>query len=140
MNNSFIEKGNIAITEYMEVEKIDESYLTPGRLRTVYLFNGHWVPVRKLKYHLAWDWLMPVIEKISKTRLLNALGNESTDPQDVCYPRTFGMPSEDGTRVMFRFNGYVSHEAETLIEAAYLAVVDFIDTTFEKNNSDEPKC
>jgi hypothetical protein len=67
---------------------------------------------------------MPVIEKISKIPLLNADDTLCTDPQDVCYPRTFGMPTEDGKQVMFRFNGFITHEADTLIEAAHAAVYE----------------
>lgn len=77
-----------------------------------------------LNYHESWKLLMPVIEKISKMPLLNADNTLCTDPQDVCYPRTFGMPTEDGKQVMFRFNGFITHEADTLIEAAHKAVYE----------------
>lgn len=80
--------------------------------------------LQSLKYHESWEWLMKVIEKISKIPLLNWDNTICTDPQDVCWPRTFGMPTEDGKRIMFRFNGFSLHEAETLIEAAYMAVYE----------------
>lgn len=67
---------------------------------------------------------MPVIEKISKMPLLNHDNTPCSDPQDVCYPRTFGMPTEDGKQVMFRFNGFITHKADMLIEAAHKAVYE----------------
>lgn len=123
-NEPTIEAMNKAITEFMQLETDNESYLTPGRTRTVYLINGIWIPLRKLKYHSSWDWLMPVIEKISKIPLLNWDNTTCTDPQDVCWPRTFGMPTEDGKNVMVRFNGFSLHTAPTLIEAAHMAVYE----------------
>jgi hypothetical protein len=130
------QQRTIAITEYMQVEKCDESYLTPGRYRTAYLFNGYWLPLRKLKYHTSWEWLMPVIEKISKTPLLEADGTPCKDPQDVCNPITFAMPTADGKRVMFRFKGCACHEGDTLIDAAFEAVCEFIE--MENYRRDNP--
>jgi hypothetical protein len=82
------------------------------------------LPVEKLKYHSSWDWLMPVIEKISKIPLLHWDNRVCTDPQDTCYPCTFGMPTEDGKQVMFKFYGFSLHTAPTLIEAAHMAVYE----------------
>ena len=75
----------------------------------------------ELQYHESWDWLIPVIEKISKIPIPNA-----EHRQDVYYPRTFGMINEETGQPMFRFYCCSVFEAETLIEAAWLAVVDFI--------------
>lgn len=63
-NEPTIEQLNKAIAEFMQLETDNESYLTPGRTRTVYLIDGKWIPLRKLKYHSSWDWLMPVVRKI----------------------------------------------------------------------------
>src|SRR6185503_3530169 len=79
--------------------------------------------IKDLKYHSDWKQLMMVIEKISKIRLRNTDGTECTDVQDVCYPRTFGMPGPEG-KPMFRFNGFCLHTGDTLIEAAYAAVYE----------------
>jgi len=77
--------------------------------------------VSDLRYHESWTWLMPVIENISKMPLMDIGDIPCTHPQDVCYPITFGMPTEDGKQVMFRFKGFACHTADTLIEAAYEA-------------------
>lgn len=77
-----------------------------------------------LDYEEDWNSLMPVIEKISKIPLLNG-SIPCTDPADACYPITFNMPDEEGN-VMFRFKGGFLSKAPTLMQAAYNAVVEFI--------------
>lgn len=74
-------------------------------------------------YHYERDWnlLMLVIEKISKEPLIGAESHH-----DVCYPVTFNMPHTDGT-VMVRLAGFGLHHGTTLIEAAYAAVVEFVE-------------
>src|SRR5690606_29040573 len=75
------------------------------------------------KYDNSWDWLMPVVEKISKIKM----NWEGCEPYyDNVYPRTFGMLDNQG-RPMFRFNGHSLFVADTLIESVWLAVVDFIE-------------
>lgn len=100
-------------------------YVTGGSNSKLYKKDGYSLPSTKFDYNTNWQSLMPVIEKISKIRL-EENGKPCIHNQDTCYPRTFGMPSEDGKRVLFRFNGYACHEGETLIEAAFEAVYEFI--------------
>jgi hypothetical protein len=66
-NEPTIEQMNKVIAEFMQLETDNESYLTPGRTRTVYLIDGKWIPLRKLKYYCSWDQLMPVVKKIYDT-------------------------------------------------------------------------
>ena len=47
-----MENNNKLIAEFMGVDQVDIDYA----------FNEH----GQLKYHLSWDWLMPVIEKITE--------------------------------------------------------------------------
>lgn len=63
-SNASIEAMNLTIVEFMEVEKDHHPYLTGSRSRTVYLFDGYWLPLRKLKYHSSWDWLMPCWDRL----------------------------------------------------------------------------
>lgn len=79
-------------------------------------FNGAHFDVGELRYNQQWDWLMPVVEKISKMQYED--GEQS-------FPRTFGMTSDNG-RMLFRFNRQPLWEKDTLIEVTYLAVVEFI--------------
>ena len=45
-----MEQSNKLIAEFMGVDQVDIDYA----------FNEH----GQLKYHLSWDWLMPVVQKI----------------------------------------------------------------------------
>ncbi len=72
--------------------------------------------IEDMKFHCDWRWLMPVIEDISKMEY---------DHGEKSYPRTFGMTSEEGS-FMFRFNLMPLHRDESLISAAYSAVVEFV--------------
>lgn len=78
------------------------------------------------EYRTSWNWLMPVIEKISVLDIPDPDGvSESWNP----FPRTFGIPSDDNPGFfLFRFNRHKVFECETLIEAAYTAVIDFLTT------------
>ena len=71
-------------------------------------------------YLSSWNKLMPVIEKISRDKF------EDDPDGDGCYPRTFGMINLETDNPMFRFNRYPVFEADTLIEAAFNAVVDYL--------------
>tara|TARA_R100000734_G_C3303357_1_gene93875 strand:+ start:497 stop:757 length:261 start_codon:yes stop_codon:yes gene_type:complete len=52
-----MKESNKLIAEFMGVDQVDIDYA----------FNEH----GQLKYHLSWDWLMPVIEKIQDKHLEN---------------------------------------------------------------------
>jgi hypothetical protein len=65
----------------------------------------------ELFYHKSWDWLMLVVERIFKIKSI--------------YFVTFGM-QDDEKNYMVRFLGHGLHQAATLIESTWLAVVDFI--------------
>lgn len=77
---------------------------------------------KHLSYHKEWGWIMPVLEKISRIKI------EWKNSQDIdfYYPRTFGMISQENGQIMVRFNGCALYKADTLLEATYLAVVDFV--------------
>ena len=74
----------------------------------------------RLEYNTCWKWLMPVVEKIFRTRI-----GDGIDTVDFACARTFGMINEDGL-TMVRFNGFQVHSEATLIEATYKAVIQFI--------------
>jgi hypothetical protein len=67
MNNSEIEKTNISMADFLEMGKDTREYnYQNGRYRTLYLKDGYWLPVRKLKFNSSWEWLMPVVCKIEQ--------------------------------------------------------------------------
>jgi len=125
-------EGNKLIAEFMEL------YLIKGQK---YPF-GH--PVTKVnfkeaRYHYSWDWLMPVVEKISNIHYpdyFSGIKPDDVGEWDNCaYPRTFGMRDKEGN-YMVRFNANVLYSAKTLIEATWLAVIEFIK---DYNITENPK-
>lgn len=83
----------------------------------------------KRQYATSWDWLMPVVEKIS-----NHIYDSQDDENWIegkftihhrAYPITFGMISQEG-KPMFRFNRQCLFAYDSLIESCYHACVDFI--------------
>jgi hypothetical protein len=78
-------------------------------------------------YDTLWDRLMPVIEKISKIEMGRQFDEDTLELMIwTAYPTTFGMPNPKTGRPMVRLTGNALFEADTMIEAAWLAVVDFI--------------
>lgn len=86
--------------------------------------NTGWISdqISNAEFDTRWDWLMPVLEKICRLKIGDGI-------ETVDYPnlRTFGMINEETGGVMVRLNGFQVFEAETLIEATFLAVVDFLE-------------
>lgn len=111
-------KNNGVIAEFMGAVWKQDDYGDWGYYCGNFPHYNHMQPKGALQYHSHWEWLMPVIEKISKI--------PCADLEDTCYPITFNMPRDDG-KVMFRFKGFSLHAGTTLIEAAYNAVVEFVE-------------
>lgn len=81
---------------------------------------SHFMGCSEIKnYHSDWALLMPVVELIC---LIRTEGNMS---HDFCYPRTFGMMDEN-KQFMVRFNCHGLCFGNTLLEATYNAVVEFL--------------
>jgi len=68
------------------------------------------------KYHFSWDWLMPVIEKIYKIIPKN---------KNIELPLMLVMVTENN-KFLFRLDMSNTFEADTVIESAWMAVVDYI--------------
>lgn len=90
-------------------------------------YNKWWYKIKEtnrfgyeddLAYHISWHWLMPVVEKIINYRFPD-------EHNEHCYLRTFGIKHIDDN-IMVRFNRFELFYGETLIEATWLAVVNFI--------------
>jgi len=117
--------GNKLIAEFMGMTANKHDNGKTYAIGEIYLIDGcecaeDWKP---LIFHSSWDWLMPVVEKISHIKIQ---WKNSTDI-DTYYPRTFGMLQEYTNLPMFRFNGNAVYVGNTLIEAAWNAVVDFLE-------------
>ena len=124
--------GNKLIAEFM-ADKIEPPHFLFTWLKNPY--RTGWIHEESdLSFHKSWDWLMPVIEKIGDIPYEEKDGWTKEDyvtRNAFSYPRTFGMKDEDDL-YMFRFNAQQLFQARTLIESAWLAVVDFIKWKKEK--------
>lgn len=107
-------ENNKLIAEFMGIPNRTEYGIFTGEAYTEVKGNDdEWIVAR---YHNSWDWLMPVVEKISLM---------PTVDDDFYYPRTFGMRDADG-HFLFRFNRQPLYTASSLIEVTHCAVVEFI--------------
>lgn len=126
---------NLAIARFMGTKE-DGNYIhIKGRL---YGLSKSLFPAQ-LRYHNSWDWIMPVVEKISTIHFPDYYSHtpkseEDGDYADCAYPRTFGMRDKEGN-YMVRINASVLITQPKFIDAVYLAVYDFV----EWYNSQTPK-
>jgi hypothetical protein len=79
------------------------------------------------KYHLSWDWLMPVVEKIEKINRYNEYYPDTVTIWKDCCKISDG---NNGNELVCVYSG------TTKIEATWLAVIDFIKWY---NKNDKPK-
>lgn len=119
MLNSISLTSSALIAEFMAEKKELPHYLFCWLTSE---YKTGWYTIDRMQFHLSWDWLMPVVDKIMRTKIGDGL--ETFD-----YPnfRTFGMINEETGGIMVGLNGFQVFEAETLIEATFLAVVDFLE-------------
>lgn len=116
-----IEEGNIAIAGFMG-EKL---FVKPdGEVRIWRGNNRDYNFKVWAKYHSSWDWLMPVVEKIITYEF--PLEDDLPFGADTAYLRTFGMINNDTGKKMVRFNRFGINESSSIIEATWLAVIEFI--------------
>ena len=82
-----------------------------------YLIDGNYVEYNSLQYDTSWDWLMPVVEKILK------------DNMSCC---NYGAPHYCSGQEGWYFiilddqKNCQQAEGESMLEATYKAVVEFI--------------
>src|SRR3989337_4121660 len=98
-----MKKDNELIAEFMEVSKCSDPNHASDRC---YYYGDSYITSSSMKYHASWDWLMPVVEKISlhvyDTQEDNDQGNIRVI-QHRAYMRTFGMITDEG-KWMVRIN------------------------------------
>ena len=120
----FIRKGNLLIANFDGWKITHEDEFGRDSIYEVARKDNKILLFEKLKYESDWGLLMPVVEKIVAIRY---------EGDETAYLRTFGMRNHDGN-YMVRFNWCSLHEANTLLWATYLAVVDFIEMQNAKNS------
>jgi len=73
-------------------------------------------PIPTLKYHSSWDWLMPVVEKIEKTKNSDGYKYQVDIQNNHCLIESSNYSSSLDKRIY----------GEIKIKAVWLAVVEFI--------------
>lgn len=121
MNKEILE-GNKLIANFMGLETKVNSR---GSLCTV---PDEDLQFDYIAYHSSWDWLMPVVEKISKIPIPDrpVIFNGEDTFYDTYFPRTFGMMNSETNEYLVRINTFALHYSKSLITATYEAVVEFI--------------
>lgn len=118
-----IEQGNKILAEYLQLNNWESDKGTEYINPVLACATTH------LAFHESWGWLMQVLEKISEEvhpdYFQYCPDSERVPYEDTAWPRTFGMRDEEGN-YMVRFNACPLHKGKTLIEAVWLACVDFV--------------
>jgi len=83
---------------------------------------GYPGPNDEIPYHQDWALLMPVLDKICRTRI-----GDGCKFVEYATPKTFGLINEESGEIMVRLSGFLVFKADTLIKATWSAVVDFVD-------------
>ena len=109
-------KRNRSIDKKFNTYKECQKYIEKNKLEG--FIPELWWNQKSGQYDHNFQQLMRAVEKITKTKY---------DDGDNAYLRTFGMLNKDGN-VMVRINRCPLFEAPTLIEATWLAVVDWCRT------------
>lgn len=129
-----IVKSNIIIAEFMggsylrrkdpfDKKLIEEIEYEIGK--HPFISNADYINTENvvhLRYHCDWSWLMPVLDKICRIKI-----GDGIKYVEFAYPRTFGTLNEETGQMMVRLNGFQLFQSDTLIEATYLAIIDFIE-------------
>lgn len=127
--------GSALIVEFMGIKEVESSYDNYGRPEPIWYagYLGYRTPAFNVKgksvehllsqnkFNNSWEWLMPVVEKICKTKIGDGV-------EYIEYPhlRTFGMINFETGNFMVRFNGFQCFEAKDLFQATWDAVIDFL--------------
>jgi hypothetical protein len=118
--------GSALIADFMGWEKYEDgvTYKFPN-LYPIHNIddkeNTGWISeqISNAEFHTRWDWLMPVLEKLCRKEI-----GDGITYVKYATPRTFGMLNEETGQIMVRLDGFQLFQADTLIEATFLAIVD----------------
>jgi hypothetical protein len=101
-----VEEGNKLIGEFM-----NHPFIKKWKC---YNYKGEF-PYKDLKYHSSWDWLMPVVEKISEKKVDVSISHACGYDLWHC---SISGPYEQPP--------YIHNRSNIMTEAVWLAVVEFI--------------
>ena len=131
MEQNEILEGNKLIAKFMggkyqkanKKQDIEERYFN-------LINNGYYHTVSQLRYHISWDWIMPVVKKIETFRF-HQFSVTITD--DLCEITKF--VNTDKNLKKCKQLKIISILSDNKINAVYLAVVEFIKW-YNKNAND----
>lgn len=132
--NPLAEGGNKLIAEFMGMTLSSELTSSGKEFEWVPApSHSNWCFEHAPPFDRSWDWLMSAVEKISVIEFERGY-DEDLDKWIIWthHPVTFGMLDEQG-RPMVRFYCNTLHYGDTLIQATWKAVVDFIKYYSEQN-------
>lgn len=118
MTNQEILEGNKLIAEFMEAKMIVENY---HGINIIKFPDGQTHDLAGLRYHSLWDWLMPVVQKVTKLiqdKQYIPIGKyqEYKEQYDIY---------EEQWRKLFDYRAYNFFKAD--IESIYKAIISFIE-------------
>ena len=118
MTNQEILEGNKLIAEFMEAKMIVENYHGINIIKFPY---GQTHDLAELRYHSLWDWLMPVVQKVTKL-----IQDQQYIPIGKYqeYKEQYNI-YEEQWRKLFDYQAYNFFKAD--IESIYKAMISFIE-------------
>jgi len=120
-NNTQFPQSSVSVSaliaEYLGWKNRNEYYQVPN-LYPVTDYDTGWTEctLSEMEFDKRWDWIMPVVEKICKEKFKDG---------STAFLKTFGMITDD-LGFMVRFNRHSLFIEDTLIQATFLAVGDFL--------------
>jgi hypothetical protein len=116
--------GSALIADFLGLELDIDQEEYPNYYRMSDSFNPENITRCSLKsmefsFKNSWNWLMPVLEKLCRKEI-----GDGITYVKYATPRTFGMLNEETEQIMVRLEGFQLQQADTLIEATFLAIVD----------------
>jgi len=116
-------EGNKLIAIYMGAKLLP--FKLNGNIETLWqeceIDNVNGCDEDQLYFHKDWNGLMAVVEKICRIKV-----GDGIVYVEHSYPRSFGMLNDETGQIMVSLNGFSLHQADTLIDACWEAVVEFI--------------
>ena len=122
MTKEEIENSNVLIAEFMGCQKWTDRDAYVTRFGNI---NSAATTKAQLRFHKEWDWLMPVVEKIQKLSYVCVIyGN-------YCNILEKDLFTKKREGYGFDIDHY-SDSIETVIDAVYMCVIEFIKYYNEK--------
>ncbi len=123
MTEKEIQKGNKLIAEFMGWEfhsKNGFEYYVNNKDRKIPCWGEYSskIPIEDFDYHLSWDWLMPVVDKIEAT--FNSIYTDIRKGLPIKKGKYYTYIEVDGENYTHAYYG------KTKLEATYKAVIEFI--------------